>query len=81
MVELLGLIAGMLTTFAFVPQVWRTWQTRSTNDLSMTMLVVFTTGVGLWVVYGIAIKSVPIILANVITLLLTIILVVFKFVL
>jgi len=81
MIELLGFIAGTLTTFAFVPQVVRAWQTRSVNDLSLAMLVVFTTGVGLWLVYGIAIGSMPVIVSNAVTLLLTLVLVVFKFVL
>ena len=45
LVTALGLLAGTLTTVAFVPQVIRTWKSKSTKDLSLPMLVSFTTGV------------------------------------
>jgi MtN3 and saliva related transmembrane protein len=66
----LGLLAGTLTTVAFLPQVLHTWKTKSTRDLSLPMLASFTTGVLCWFVYGICIDSLPITLANGITLLL-----------
>jgi MtN3 and saliva related transmembrane protein len=78
MIQLLGFLAGTLTTVAFVPQVIRTWQTRSATDLSMAMLIVFALGVGLWLAYGIAISSPPVILANAVTLVLTLVLIAFK---
>jgi MtN3 and saliva related transmembrane protein len=67
---LLGLAAGFCTTFAFVPQVIRAWRTRSTKDISLGMLLVAITGVALWLIYGIIKKDVPLIAANVVTLLL-----------
>lgn len=70
--ELLGLAAGALTTIAFVPQVWRVWQTRSARDISAPMYLLFTAGVVLWLVYGVQIGSMPVILANAVTLLLAI---------
>lgn len=65
---LLGTVAGVLTTASFVPQVLKTWRTRSTADISLGMFSAFTAGVGLWLVYGILIGEIPIIVANAITL-------------
>src|SRR6185437_9409554 len=67
MTTALGLLAGMLTTIAFLPQVIRTWKSKSTKDLSLAMLGTFTTGVFCWLIYGLMIDSLPIILANSIT--------------
>ena len=74
----LGSIAGLLTTVAFVPQVLRTWQSRSAADLSMSMLVTFALGIVLWIVYGIMLKESPIVVTNVITLILSVALIVMK---
>lgn len=67
---MLGLAAGTLTTAAFVPQLVKAWRSRSTGDLSWGMLVTFSTGVLLWLIYGVWIDSLPVVLANAITLLL-----------
>jgi MtN3 and saliva related transmembrane protein len=77
-ITLLGLAAASFTTLAFVPQVVKTWQTRSAKDFSVGMLTSFSTGVFLWLIYGICIQSLPVILANSITLLLTGIILSFK---
>ena len=69
---LLGLIAGSLTTLAFVPQVLKTWRTKSGNDISLGMFLLFSTGVLLWLIYGILIDALPVILANGLTLLLSV---------
>jgi MtN3 and saliva related transmembrane protein len=66
--NLLGYAAGSLTTLAFVPQVVRTLRTRSAADLSWGMLVIFMAGVALWLSYGLALDSWPIILCNSLTL-------------
>lgn len=66
----LGLAAGTLTTAAFVPQLLKAWRSKSTGDLSWGMLVTFSTGVLLWLIYGVWIDSLPVILANAVTLLL-----------
>ncbi len=63
-VTLPGLIAGALTTISFLPQVIKTYKTRSTKDISLEMYVLFTTGVSLWLVYGLYINSLPIIITN-----------------
>jgi MtN3 and saliva related transmembrane protein len=66
-IDVLGSMAGMLTTIAFIPQVIQTWQTRSAKDLSLTMIFTFWVGVFLWLVYGIYIESIPVIMANGVT--------------
>jgi MtN3 and saliva related transmembrane protein len=70
-VTLIGLAAAFCTTAAFLPQVIQTWRTRSTRDLSLPMFSVMTTGVFLWLVYGLAIADVPLIAANGVTFLLS----------
>ncbi|NER38614.1 MAG: hypothetical protein F6J93_32455 [Oscillatoria sp. SIO1A7] len=77
-INLIGFLAAILTTIAFVPQVIKAWQSQSTKDVSLETIVLFSTGVFLWVVYGLYINSVPIILANVVTLMLNLILLFLK---
>jgi MtN3 and saliva related transmembrane protein len=67
---LLGYPAAFLTTIAFVPQAWRSWRTRDLSGISLPMYVLFTLGVALWLGYGLAIGSLPVIAANAVTLLL-----------
>ncbi len=65
-----GFIAAFLTTIAFLPQVWRTFRSKSANDVSASMLILFILGLIFWVVYGFQSHSIPVLLANVITLIL-----------
>jgi MtN3 and saliva related transmembrane protein len=74
----LGLVAGVLTTIAYVPQLIKTWQSKSANDLSWSMLIILCTGIILWLVYGTSVHDVPIIAANIVTLLLASIILVLK---
>ncbi|MEA5506519.1 SemiSWEET transporter [Halotia wernerae UHCC 0503] len=67
-ITLLGLAAAILTTIAFLPQMFKTWQTKSAKDVSFVMLITFMSGLFLWLIYGIYLKSLPIILANSMTL-------------
>jgi MtN3 and saliva related transmembrane protein len=76
--NLLGLLAGTLTTAAFLPQVIKTWRSCSAGDISLVMFALFSLGVLLWIVYGFTVGAVPVIVANVITLLLSITILVFK---
>jgi MtN3 and saliva related transmembrane protein len=66
----IGSAAATLTTTAFIPQAWKIWHTRHTADISLGMYALFTTGVALWLTYGILLAEWPIIIANSITLLL-----------
>jgi MtN3 and saliva related transmembrane protein len=70
-VEILGLIAGALTTAAYVPQVFRTWRLKSAGDISLLMISLTTGGIFLWFLYGLYIKSLPVMIANLITCMLT----------
>ena len=64
----LGLSAATLTTISFLPQMVKTWQTKSAKDVSYIMLITFILGVSLWLLYGIFRQDIAIILANAITL-------------
>lgn len=73
-----GVAAGTLTTIAFIPQVIKTWRSRSADDISMFMFLLFSTGVLMWLVYGLTLNSWPMIIANGITLILAISIIVMK---
>lgn len=77
-IQLLGLFAGSLTTAAFFPQVIKTWKSRSAKDLSLGMFSLFCVGVLLWLVYGVIVKDIPVIAANMLTLILASTLLFFK---
>lgn len=77
-VELVGYAAAALTTLAFVPQALKTWRSRDTRSLSLGMYATFTIGVGCWLAYGLLLGSVPMILANIVTLTLAVMILVMK---
>ena len=77
--DMIGSIAGTLTTLSFVPQVVRIWRTRHADDISTSMFVIFITGVTLWLFYGISLGAWPVIIANSITLVLASAVLVLKF--
>ena len=65
--DLIGYCAAFLTTIAFLPQAIQSWRTRDLSGISVGMYSLFTTGVGLWLIYGLHIDKWPIILANALT--------------
>ncbi|MCH7902336.1 SemiSWEET transporter [archaeon] len=65
---IIGLAAGFLTTVANIPQLYKSWKTKSTRDLSLTWLIILGLGIILWLIYGFTINSLPLILANIVTL-------------
>jgi lactoylglutathione lyase len=67
LVKIIGFISAILTTTAFLPQVLKTWKTRSTDDLSSIMFGLFSIGIAGWLVYGWLIHDLPMILANSVT--------------
>ena len=77
--EIIGLIAAVLTTAAYVPQVYKTWKTKFACNISLTMYIAMFIGILLWLVYGIHLKSLAMILANSVTAILTLIILIFKF--
>lgn len=76
--EIIGLLAACLTTGSFVPQVYKTWKTKSADNVSLTMYLVMLFGVILWLIYGVHLNSLAMILANTFTILLIIIIIIFK---
>ncbi|WP_265566340.1 SemiSWEET family sugar transporter [Streptomyces hygroscopicus] len=68
---ILGLIAGALTTCCWLPQLFKSWRTRSTADFSWLYLAVFGTGIALWMAYGLQKRDVAIVVTNTLTLTLT----------
>ena len=75
-----GYVAAFLTTIAFLPQVLRIYRTRSSDDVSIIMLIFFITGLLFWVVYGFLSSSLPVLVANLITLLFNLVILVMKFI-
>jgi MtN3 and saliva related transmembrane protein len=69
--EWAGYLAAAMTTIAFIPQAVQTIRTRDTRSISLGMYVVFTIGIAFWLVYGIALGSMPMILSNIVTFLLS----------
>ena len=68
--DLIGTLAACLTTASFVPQVWHTLRTRDVSGISLGMYSVFTVGVALWLIYGLMLGAWPVVVANAITLIL-----------
>lgn len=77
-VDLIGALAGTLTTISFIPQVLKIWSSRSAADISMGMFSLFALGVSLWLFYGLSIRSAPIIASNSVTLILSLAIIIMK---
>ena len=71
LIDSIGLAAGLLTTTAFIPQVWKIYRTKSGKDISARMFSLFSAGIVLWLVYGVLLQSMPLILSNAVTLVLS----------
>lgn len=78
LITLLGFAAGTLTTLSFIPQVHKVWRSKRGGDLSWGMLLAFSGGVVLWLVYGLLLRAAPIIVANAVTLALLVAIIVMK---
>ena len=66
--EVFGFAAATLSTIAFLPQVVKTWKTRSAKDVSYALLLTFSTGCLCWVIYGYQVEAKPVMIANAFTL-------------
>lgn len=62
--ELLGYLAGTLTTIAVVPQIRKAWRTRAVDDISVFMVVILICGLSLWTAYGVLTQAWPIVVTN-----------------
>jgi MtN3 and saliva related transmembrane protein len=69
--EVIGIIAGALSCTTFLPQVIKTWRSKSTKDVSLTMFLIASAGTTLWLIYGIMINSISIIGTNIVVLVFT----------
>lgn len=78
-IEWVGLFGAFLSSVTFLPQVWLAWKTKSVGDLSLGMLLIVFTSVIVWLVYGIYLKLLPVIIANSIIFVLSLLLLYFKF--
>ena len=76
--EGIGSTAAVCTTISFLPQLIRVWRRKSADDISLIMFLLFSFGVALWLVYGIQIRSLPIIAANFVTLILALAILILK---
>ena len=77
-VDVFGYFAAILTTSAFLPQLLKTLKTKKADDVSLTTLIMFIIGVLSWIIYGIKISSIPILVANLITLILNLLILISK---
>ena len=77
-IEFFGYFAAILTTAAFLPQLIKTLKTKKAEDVSLLTLVMFICGVGSWIIYGYKISSSPILIANIITLILNLFILISK---
>ena len=77
-IELFGYIAAILTTAAFLPQLIKTLKTKKAEDVSLITLIMFICGLGSWIFYGYKISSLPILIANIITLILNLFILISK---
>ena len=77
-VKYIGFFAAFCTTFAFLPQAIKVYQTKSTRDISLYMFLIFTIGVLSWLIYGLIINDLPVILANAVTLVLSFFILIYK---
>ncbi|GAC1520669.1 MAG: SemiSWEET transporter [Collimonas sp.] len=78
--DLIGYLAACMTTSAFVPQAWLTWRRKRAEGVSLGMYVILVGGIAMWLAYGLMLHALPIIIANFITLVLAIFILVMKLV-
>ncbi len=77
-IEFFGYLAAILTTAAFLPQLIKTLKTKKAEDVSSLTLIMFICGVGSWIIYGYKISSSPILVANIITFILNLFILISK---
>ncbi|MBL7055441.1 SemiSWEET transporter [Candidatus Woesearchaeota archaeon] len=70
LIELIGYFAGFMTTVALLPQALKSWKSKHTKDVSLGWITILTTGVILWIIYGLLTLTLPLVVANIATLVL-----------
>lgn len=76
--DILGSLAGLFTTISFIPQLMQVIKTKSTKDISLPMFLIFSLGVICWLLYGVLLRSLPVILANFSVLLMSFVIIGYK---
>ena len=76
--DFFGYIAAILTTIAFLPQLFRTFITKSADDVSLLMLILFIIGLLFWIIYAIKTNSLPVLIANLVTIVLNLSILILK---
>lgn len=77
-IDLVGYFGSFLTSVTFIPQVYKTWQTKSAGDLSLTMLFIVLASTVVWLIYAFGLMLWPVIIANSIIGVLSLMLIYFK---
>lgn len=77
-IQILGLVAGTITSITFLPQVIKIWKTKSAHDISLLMLLLLMLGVILWLIYGLIVMDAAIIYTNSMVLTMSLIMLFFK---
>lgn len=78
-IQILGMTAGSISAITFLPQVIKTWKSKSAGDISLLTFTFATTSVVMWLIYGIILGDVPIIYTNSLVLICSVIMLYFKF--
>jgi MtN3 and saliva related transmembrane protein len=68
--DILGYIAGFLILISLVPQIIKSWKTKSTKDISLLRYIIYIIGIIMWLIYGVVLVNGPMIIANSINLVL-----------
>ena len=77
-IRYIGFFAAFCTTISFLPQAIKVYKSKSTKDISLYMFLIFTIGVLSWLIYGLIINDLPVILANAVTLILSLFILIYK---
>ena len=77
-IEIVGHTGALLSSITFMPQVYKTWQTKRAGDLSMNMMLIVFISTLVWIVYAIELTLLPVIVANTIICALSVLLIYFK---
>lgn len=69
-IDIIGYVAGFLILISLVPQIVKSWRSKSTKDLSLARYLIYTAGIALWLTYGVAINNLPMMITNSVALIL-----------
>ncbi len=77
-IKIFGFLAGIVTSSGMLPQLIKTWKTKEVKDLSIKMFIVYLIGFGMWITYGVIESDPPIVATNILSVIITIVMVVLK---